>query len=54
MPTYQYRCAKCGEVLAHIERVAGHDSAQLKCPKCGSEAVDHQPTQFFVKTSKKS
>jgi hypothetical protein len=26
----------------------------LHCPKCGSEVVQHQPTQFFAKTSKKS
>ena len=54
MPTYQYRCAKCGDIFDHVEHVAEHDSAKLKCPKCGSEAVEHQPTQFFAKTSKKS
>jgi putative FmdB family regulatory protein len=54
MPTYQYRCAKCGEIFEHIEHVAEHDSAKLNCPRCGSEAVEHQPTQFFARTSKKS
>ena len=34
--------------------VAEHETAQLRCPKCGSETVQHQPTQFFEKTSKKS
>ena len=54
MPTYQYRCEKCGEVFEHIEHVAEHETARLRCPKCASEAVQHQPTQFFAKTSKKS
>jgi putative FmdB family regulatory protein len=54
MPTYQYRCAKCGEVFEHIEHVAEHETVRLRCPKCASEAVQHQPTQFFAKTSKKS
>jgi putative FmdB family regulatory protein len=54
MPTYQYRCAKCGEVFEHVEHVAEHSTAQLRCPKCGGETVQAQPTQFFAKTSKKS
>ncbi|MDN8618565.1 FmdB family zinc ribbon protein [Variovorax ginsengisoli] len=54
MPTYQYRCAKCGEVFEHIEHVAEHETVRLRCPKCASESVQHQPTQFFAKTSKKS
>ncbi len=54
MPTYQYRCAKCGEIFEHVEHVSEHEGARLKCPKCGSESVEHQPTQFFARTSKKS
>jgi len=54
MPTYQYRCAKCGELFEHFEHVAEHETAHLRCPKCDSEAVQHQPTPFFAKTSKKS
>jgi len=54
MPTYQYRCVKCGEVFEHVEHVSEHETAHLHCPKCGSETIQHQPTQFFAKTSKKS
>ena len=54
MPTYQYRCVKCGEVFDHVEHLAEHETARLNCPKCGSDAVQHQPTPFFAKTSKKS
>jgi putative FmdB family regulatory protein len=61
MPTYQYRCEKCGDVFEHVEHVAEHATASfqpgttpLRCPKCSSEAVQHYPTQFFAKTSRKS
>jgi putative FmdB family regulatory protein len=54
MPTYQYRCAKCGELFEHVEHVAEHETVHLRCPKCGSETVEHRPTQFFAQTSKKS
>jgi Protein of unknown function (DUF3606) len=37
-----------------VEHVSEHGAAQLPCPKCGSETVQHQPTQFFAKTSKMS
>lgn len=54
MPTYQYRCEKCGEVFERSEHVAEHQTAQPRCPKCGSEAVQHVPTPFVAQTSKKS
>ena len=54
MPTYQYRCQKCGEVFEHAEHIAEHETVQLRCPKCGSDSVEHKPTQFFAKTSKTS
>jgi putative FmdB family regulatory protein len=54
MPTYQYRCSKCGQLFEHVEHVAEHEHARLTCPKCGDERVQHVPTQFFARTSKKS
>ena len=54
MPTYQYRCSKCGHVFELVEHLAEHEAAHLRCPKCQSETVQHHPTQFFAKTSKKS
>jgi putative FmdB family regulatory protein len=61
MPTYQYRCEKCGEVFEHVEHIVEHTTARfgpgttpLRCPKCRSETVQHYPTQFFAKTSRKS
>jgi putative FmdB family regulatory protein len=54
MPTYQYRCEKCGKIFEHVEHVEEHVAVKLKCPQCGSEALQHRPTQFFARTSKKS
>jgi putative FmdB family regulatory protein len=54
MPTYQYRCEKCGRVFDHVEHVAEHEKVQLSCPACGSKSVAHVPTHFVAKTSKKS
>ena len=53
MPTYQYRCEKCGETFERVEHVAEHESPH-RCPKCGSDAVQSAPTTFMAKTSRKS
>jgi putative FmdB family regulatory protein len=54
VPTYQYRCAKCGKVFEHVEHLAEHETAKLQCPQCGSREIEHQPTSFVARTSKKS
>ncbi|MCS7101568.1 MAG: zinc ribbon domain-containing protein [Burkholderiaceae bacterium] len=53
MPTYQYRCEKCGELFERVERMAEH-AAVHTCPKCGSDKVQSAPTPFIAKTSRKS
>ncbi|WP_407669948.1 FmdB family zinc ribbon protein [Paraburkholderia oxyphila] len=54
MPTYQYRCEKCGETFESVEHLAEHQGAHPRCPHCGSEQVQHVPTTFVPKTSRKS
>ena len=54
MPTYEYRCEKCGKVFEHVEHVAEHASARPPCPQCGSDAVQHVPTSFVAQTPRKS
>jgi putative FmdB family regulatory protein len=54
MPTYEYRCEQCGEKFEHAEHIREHSTARPACPKCGSEKVQHLPTQFVAKTSRKS
>jgi hypothetical protein len=38
----------------HVEQVAEHEVADLQCPQCGGRDIEHQPTSFFARTSKKS
>lgn len=54
MPTYEYRCAKCGEKFERHETVKEHEAHQPRCPKCGSEQVSPLLSTFYAKTSKKS
>lgn len=54
MPTYQYRCEKCGKKFKRTETISEHEIAKVKCPKCGSGKVSFVPGNVFVVTSKKS
>ena len=54
MPTYQYRCEKCGKKFEQTETISDHDASKAKCPKCGSKKVSYVPGNVFVVTSKKS
>lgn len=54
MPTYQYRCTKCGQVFDRVEPLQEHGRSSPQCPKCESRQVEGQPAAFFAKTSRKS
>jgi putative FmdB family regulatory protein len=54
MPTYQYRCEKCGKKFERTETISEHEALKLKCPKCGSKKVSFVPGNVYVVTSKKS
>lgn len=34
MPTYAYRCPKCGHQFEKIQKIT--DDSRAKCPKCGT------------------
>lgn len=53
MPTYDYRCSKCGHQFELVERLSDHQAAH-KCPKCGNKKVEHVMAAFYAKTSRKS
>ena len=38
MPTYDYRCAKCGHELEIFHSMK--DAPKRKCPKCGKNALE--------------
>jgi len=37
MPTYSYRCEKCGKKFDRTETMSEHEAAKAKCAKCGSK-----------------
>jgi putative FmdB family regulatory protein len=54
MPTYQYRCSKCGKVFERRQHLAEHEKAHPRCPDCNSPQVEPVLADFYAKTSKKS
>lgn len=54
MPTYEYRCNKCGNTFERQEHVAEHEKSHPRCPKCQSPETQPVLTDFYVRTSKKS
>jgi len=36
MPTYEYKCPKCGTRFERFQRIT--DAPRAKCPKCGARA----------------
>jgi len=54
VPTYQYRCEKCGKSFECTETITEHERAKANCPKCDSKKVSQVPGRVHVVTSKKS
>ncbi|MEW6386129.1 MAG: zinc ribbon domain-containing protein [Thermodesulfobacteriota bacterium] len=54
MPTYEYRCEKCGEEFIRIMSISEFEATKVPCPKCGSDEVKQQMSLFIPKTSRKS
>ena len=43
MPTYQYRCEKCGKRFERTETISEHEAVKPQCPTCGSKKVAFVP-----------
>jgi len=54
MPTYSYRCEKCGKTFRVVESLAEHGKTQPACPKCGAKTVAWVPGPVQVITGKKT
>jgi putative FmdB family regulatory protein len=54
MPTYEYRCEKCGKRFSVVQRISAHTGRAPACPKCKSRSTRQELTAFFAKTGKKS
>jgi putative FmdB family regulatory protein len=54
MPTYEFRCSKCGEQFERVMTVAEREKARPACPKCKGRKLEPVFGGFFAKTSRKS
>jgi putative FmdB family regulatory protein len=54
MPTYDYRCDKCGKEFSRVESINTHGRRTPSCPKCKSARVARVFSAFYAKTVKKS
>ncbi|MBM3880515.1 MAG: zinc ribbon domain-containing protein [Verrucomicrobia bacterium] len=54
MPTYAYKCKKCGKSFTLVLSITEHDRKKPTCPKCRSSQVAQTVQGFFATTSKKS
>jgi putative FmdB family regulatory protein len=54
MPTYEYRCEKCGEAFSRIMSFREYETAKVTCPKCNSPEVKQELSSFIARTSRKS
>jgi putative FmdB family regulatory protein len=54
MPSYEYRCDKCGKRFEVVQRISAHTARPPACPKCKSRRTHQLLSAFFAKTGKKS
>ncbi len=54
MPTYVFRCGKCGAEFERRMSVAEREKARPVCPSCKGRKVEPVLSGFFAKTSRKS
>jgi putative FmdB family regulatory protein len=54
MPTYPFRCSKCGAEFERVMTVAEREKARPVCPDCKGRKVEPVLSGFFAKTSRKS
>lgn len=54
MPTYEYKCKKCGKKFELVMSMSEYESKRVACPKCKSRTLERVYSGFFAKTSRKS
>ena len=54
MPTYAFRCKRCGKRFNLEMTISQYESGRVKCKKCKSTRVDRVYEPFVAQTSKKS
>jgi putative FmdB family regulatory protein len=55
MPTYEYKCEKCGNEFSMILSLREYDKERerMRCPKCKSRKVKQALSTFIAKTTHK-
>jgi putative FmdB family regulatory protein len=54
MPTYEYRCDKCGKRFTVVHPISAHTGRAPACPSCKSRSTRQLLSAFYAKTVKKS
>lgn len=54
MPTYDYKCAACGEQFSRRESMNDHGRATVACPKCKATQVERVLSAAYPRTARKS
>jgi len=54
MPTYEFRCRKCGAAFSVRERISEFARSQHACPSCKSADVEQRMSEFYARTPRKS
>ncbi|MBI3030632.1 MAG: zinc ribbon domain-containing protein [Candidatus Rokubacteria bacterium] len=54
MPQYEFECRNCKKVFTLLLRISERAAAKIRCPGCGSEAVEAVMQTFVARTAKKS
>ena len=54
MPSYDFKCLKCGKKFSLTMGIKERETKRLKCPKCGAGKPETVFSSFFAKTSRKS
>ena len=54
MPTYEFKCRKCGEEFTLRERISEMGKRKVTCPKCKSGDVERLLSGFYARTPRKS
>lgn len=54
MPSYEFRCQKCGKKATFVISYSDYEKKKYKCPKCGSKRLERLVSTVQVVTSKKS
>ncbi len=54
MPTYEFKCRKCGHVFERRMTVSQREKARPSCPECKGRRVEPVFSGFMARTSRKS